>query len=118
VVIAFGLPVLGLIGGPEFRRGYVSLLWLAAAGCVDLIVVVFEPAIVAANRAHLAFGARLLATAVLLTASVVLAPKIGAVGVAISVFANALTQAALLGLVLLHLMRYERAPRSQNRIPS
>jgi O-antigen/teichoic acid export membrane protein len=114
IVLAFGLPVLDLIGGPDFRGGYASLLWLAAAGCVDLIVVVFEPSIAAANRADLAFAARLLATCVLLAAAIVLSPKVGAVGVAMAVFATALTQAVLLGLVLLHLVRDDRSPQLQS----
>jgi O-antigen/teichoic acid export membrane protein len=114
LVTIFGKPFLELIGGREFGSGYASLLWLAAAGCVDLVGVVFEPSIAAANRAHLAFAARFAATAVLLVGSLWLAPSLGAVGVAAAVFANALAQALLLGLVLSHMMRGDASPQLQS----
>lgn len=114
LVTLLGMPALQLIGGRDFGHGYASLLWLAAAGCVDLVVVVFEPSIAAANRAHLAFAARLVATIVLLIAAALLAPMLGAVGVAAAVFANALTQAVLLGLVLAYLVRDDGSPQLQS----
>jgi O-antigen/teichoic acid export membrane protein len=114
LVSILGKPFLEVIGGRDFGSGYASLLWLAAAGCVDLVGVVFEPSIAAANRAHLAFAARVAATAVLLAGSLWLAPAMGAVGVAAAVFANTLTQALLLGLVLMHLMRGGPVPTLQS----
>jgi O-antigen/teichoic acid export membrane protein len=114
LVAILGKPFLELIGGRDFGPGYASLLWLAAAGCVDLICVVFEPSIAAANRADLAFAARVAATLVLLAGAFWLAPATGAVGVAAAVCANALTQALLLGLVLLHLTRGDPALQSQS----
>jgi O-antigen/teichoic acid export membrane protein len=114
LVAILGKPFLELIGGRDFGPGYASLLWLAAAGCVDLICVVFEPSIAAANRADLAFAARVAATLVLLAGAFWLAPAMGAVGVAAAVCANALTRALLLGLVLLHLTRGDPALQSQS----
>ena len=93
------------VGGAEFGQGYRSLLWLAGAACVELMVVAFEPSIMAAQRAHLAFYARLTATAVMVAGSFVLVPQMGAEGVAAAVFCNSLTQALLLGLILTRLVR-------------
>ena len=107
----FGMPLLTLIGGRAFGSAYPSLLWLAAAGCVDLVVVAFEPSIAAANRAHLAFYARIAATATLIGASLLLEPLMGAAGIAAAAFANAILQALLLGLILQHLLRASAATR-------
>ena len=113
LVFIFGRPVLDLIGGNEFGSAYISLLWLAAAGCVDLVVVAFEPSIAAANRAHFAFYVRVAATGVLIGGALLLEPRYGAEGVAAAVFATALTQAVLLGLVLVRLIRGALAQPAQ-----
>ncbi|MEZ5734772.1 MAG: oligosaccharide flippase family protein [Novosphingobium sp.] len=110
VAILFGQLVLETVGGAEFGRAYHSLLWLAAAACVELAVVAFEPSIMAAYRAHLAFYARLVATAVMVGAAFLLVPTMGADGVAVAVFANSVTQALLLGLILTKLIQgHDRA---------
>jgi O-antigen/teichoic acid export membrane protein len=105
LAVVFGQLILETVGGAEFGRAYQSLLWLAAAACVELAVVAFEPSIMAAYRAHLAFYARLVATAVMVGAAFLLEPKMGADGVAAAVFANSVTQAVLLGLILAKLVR-------------
>ena len=105
IVVVFGKLVLVGVGGAEFGQGYRSLLWLAGAACVELMVVAFEPSIMAAQRAHLAFYARLAATTVMVAGSFVLVPTMGAQGVAAAVFCNSLTQALLLGLILTRLVR-------------
>lgn len=105
IVVLLGDPVLRLVGGDEFARGYNSLLWLAGAGCIELAMVGIEAAIMAAQRAHLAFYARLAATAVLVGGAMALEPSMGADGVSAAVFANAVVQAVLLGLILFGLMR-------------
>ncbi|MCB2076240.1 MAG: oligosaccharide flippase family protein [Novosphingobium sp.] len=105
LVAMFGRLVLETVGGSDFGQGYTTLLWLAGAACVELVVVAFEPSIAAAQRAHLAFLARLVATAVMIGGSLLLVPTMGADGVAAAVFANSVTQAVLLGLILVHLVR-------------
>jgi O-antigen/teichoic acid export membrane protein len=105
IVVLLGQPVLKLVGGVEFGQAYHSLLWLAGAGCLELAIVAFEPAIMAAQRAHLAFFARLAATGVLIGGAVLLEPGMGADGVAAAVFANSVVQSILLALVLLGLIR-------------
>jgi len=105
LAVVFGRLVLETVGGAEFGRAYQSLLWLAGAACVELAVVAFEPSIMAAYRAHLAFYARLVATAVMVGAAFLLEPSMGADGVAAAVFANSVTQAVLLGLILARLIQ-------------
>jgi O-antigen/teichoic acid export membrane protein len=111
IVVLLGEVVLELVGGEDFGRAYHSLLWLAAAGCIELAIVAFEPAIMAAQRAHLAFYARVAATAVLIGSAVALEPAMGADGVAAAVFANSVIQSLLLGLILLGLMREKTEPQ-------
>jgi len=103
--VLFGKFVLETVGGVEFGSAYHTLLWLTAAACIDLATVAFEPSIMAAHRAHLAFLARLTATAMMVGLALFLEPTMGANGVAAAVLANALCQAILLGLILGHLVR-------------
>jgi O-antigen/teichoic acid export membrane protein len=109
LVLLLGRPILQLIGGKAFGEGHVTLLWLAGAGCVDLIIVAFEPSIAAAQRAHQAFFARLIAGVVMIAAALILAPRYGADGVAAAVFVNGVTQALLLGALLGYLIAMKTA---------
>ena len=104
-VVLFGQLLLEAIGGQEFAQAYYSLLWLAAAACTELVIVAFEPSIMAAHRAHLAFLARLAATVIMIGCALLLEPVMGAEGVAAAVLAYTISQALLLGLVLLGLIR-------------
>ena len=105
IVVLIGQEALVLVGGTDFAQGYRSLLWLAGAACIELVVVTFEPSIMAARRAHFAFYARLAATAAMIGGSFLLVPALGAEGVAAAVLLNSVTQAVLLGLVLTWLIR-------------
>lgn len=105
LVVLFGQFILRTVGGEEFGAAYVSLLWLSAAACTDLAAVAFEPSIMAAHKAHLAFLARLTATGVLVGGALLLVPQMGADGVAAAVFANSVSQALLLGLIITRLVR-------------
>ena len=104
LVVLFGRLVLETVGGEEFGLAYYSLLWLAAAACTDLVIVAFEPSIMAAHRAHLAFLARLVATGIMVGGALLLEPLMGADGVAAAVFANSVSQAVLLGMIILRLI--------------
>jgi O-antigen/teichoic acid export membrane protein len=105
IVVLTGQQVLALVGGADFAQGYRSLLWLAGAACIELVVVTFEPSIMAARRAYFAFYARLVATATMVGGAFLLVPALGAEGVAAAVLLNSLTQALLLGLMLTWLIR-------------
>ena len=104
LVVLFGRALLETVGGVEFGQAYYALLWLAAASCVDFAILGFEPSIMAANKAHHAFFARLAATATMIGGAILLEPHYGAAGVASAVFANSVVQALLLGYVLSRLV--------------
>jgi len=106
IAVFLGRFVLETVGGMVFGTAYVTLLWLTAAACTDLATVAFEPSIMAAHRAHLAFLARLAGTALMIGVALSLEPLMGANGVAAAVLANSVCQAILLGLILVHLVRY------------
>ena len=100
LVLLIGRPVLGLVGGPAYVGAYPILLWLSAAGCVDLITVGFEPVLMAAGRTGRAFLIRLAATAALVAVTLMLAPELGAVGIASAVLVYSVVMALLLALLL------------------
>jgi O-antigen/teichoic acid export membrane protein len=104
LVILIGHLVLVAVGGAEFGRAYYSLLWLSAAACIDLSIVAFEPTIMAAHRAHLAFLARLAATAIMIGMALLLDPLMGPDGVAAAVLVTSVSQALLLGLIIARLL--------------
>jgi len=108
LVILLGRSILETVGGPDFGQAYHSLLWLTAAACIDLTMVAFEPSIMAAQRAHLLFLARLAATGALIIAAVQLEGAMGANGIAAAVFAGSVCQAILLGLVVMRMTRSQQ----------
>ncbi len=120
LAVLLGRTVLEVVGGAEFGQAYYSLLWLAGAACIELVVVAFEPSIMAAYRAHLAFYARLVATAVMVGGAILLEPVLGADGVAAAVFCNSVTQTVLLALILARLMQTapDAPPRTEPDQPS
>src|SRR3546814_1573407 len=80
IVAVAGKPILVLVGGHSFSDAGPLLLWLAAAGCVDLATVSFEPVLMAVHRAGTAMVARTAAVVVLLVTTVTLLPRMGEVG--------------------------------------
>ncbi|MDG2004451.1 MAG: oligosaccharide flippase family protein [Novosphingobium sp.] len=105
IAVLLGGFVLEAVGGVQFASTYYILLWLTAAACVDLATVTFEPSIMAAHRAHLAFMAKLAATAMMIGAALFLEPIMGANGVAAAVLVNSGCTAILLGMILAYLVR-------------
>jgi O-antigen/teichoic acid export membrane protein len=103
-----GEHVLALVGGPEFTSAYSSLLWLTAAGCVDLCTVGFEPVLMAANRAGSAFFVRLAATGTMFAAAFLLSPSMGANGIAAGVLIASVVTAVLLAAMLASAIRRDR----------
>lgn len=88
------------IGGRAFASAYPVLLWLAAAGCVDLAAVSFEPVLLAANRSGVTLAIRIATVALQLAATALLLPLVGAVGAAIGVFVASVAGAALFALAI------------------
>src|SRR3546814_18094183 len=74
IVAVAGKPILVLVGGHSFSDAGPLLLWLAAAGCVDLATVSFEPVLMAVPRCGTALVARTPAGVVLLVAAVTQPP--------------------------------------------
>jgi O-antigen/teichoic acid export membrane protein len=105
IVVLFGHPVLTLMGGKEFGRAYPILLWLAAAGCIDLVTVGFEPLLLAANRIGATFIARVVGIVALFGVSFWLSPSLEVIGVSIAVLVNAIVVALLLGLATQSLLQ-------------
>lgn len=105
IILLGGRPVLTLMGGPEFAHSYPILVWLAAAGCIDLVTVAFEPLLMAAHRAGTTFLVRLAGTGVLLALGMLLVPHLGVIGVAAAVLANSLLIAGCLGIATGRMVR-------------
>ena len=112
-VAAVGKPMLVAIGGnSHYAAAFPVLLWLAAAGAVDLAVLSFEPILLAANRSGTATVARVLGLAAQMALTLVLLPRIGAAGASIGVFAASFIGAVLLGIAV---VRYARQARTAHK---
>lgn len=96
VIGLLGNQLLQLIGGRDFASGYPVLLWLAAAGCVDLVTAGYEALLTAAKRAPLTLLFRGLATAILVITAYLLHFSRPSDGTAAGVFAYSLSLAAML----------------------
>ena len=107
VIALLGRPVLSVMG-KGFGSAYPLILWLAAAGCIDLLTVGFEPALMAAHRAGRIFLARVAATGLMFVLAFTLGPRFGAIGIAAAVTANSLAVAVLLAFALIGLLRSAR----------
>jgi O-antigen/teichoic acid export membrane protein len=99
LVVAIGGHILGLVGGKAYAPAYPILIWLAAAGCLDLATVGFEPVLMALHRAGTAFLVRVLSAVVMVVATVALTPRFGAIGAAMALLAGSLVTETLLALV-------------------
>jgi O-antigen/teichoic acid export membrane protein len=107
LIALVGRPLLVLVGGDaSYGDAYWLLLWLAAAGSIDLAVVALEPVLLAADRSGAAMAARAAGVAVQLALSLSLLPRIGAAGASIGVFGASLVGALLLGVLV---RRYARS---------
>jgi O-antigen/teichoic acid export membrane protein len=105
LVAALGHPLLLLVGGSDFRYGRTVMLWLAAAGCVDLATVSFEPVLMAAHRAGTALLARIASAVALIATSLYLLPRLGTPGAGMGVMVGSIVAAVLLGAAVVHYVR-------------
>ncbi|MDB5698065.1 MAG: polysaccharide biosynthesis family protein [Alphaproteobacteria bacterium] len=110
LAIPLGRPILSLVAGHDYARAYPLLLWLVAAGCLDLMTVTFEPVLMAAHRAGTALAARAVSTALLLLTTVLLLPTSGPIGASIGILVGSASAALLLGLAVLHYARSAARP--------
>jgi O-antigen/teichoic acid export membrane protein len=105
IITALGHPLLLLVGGSDFRYGRTVMLWLAAAGCVDLATVSFEPVLMAVHRAGTALAARVIAAIALIGSSLYLLPREGTSGAGMGVMIGSTVAAVLLGWAVVHYVR-------------
>lgn len=106
VVALIGRPVLVAVGGnAAYADAYPLLLWLAAAGSIDLAVVAFEPVLLAGDRSASAMVARATGVAVQFALMLALLPQIGAAGASIGVFGASLVGALLLSVMVWRYVR-------------
>jgi O-antigen/teichoic acid export membrane protein len=96
VVAALGRPALYLIGGAAYLPAFPALVILGGAAAVQLIGVSFEPALMALGRTGTLLAVRSAALAALMGLLVVLLPRIGIIGAACAMLADATIVVVLL----------------------
>jgi O-antigen/teichoic acid export membrane protein len=89
------------------------LIWLALAGCLDLATVGFEPILMALHRAGSAFLVRVLAALTMIGGIVLLTPRLGAVGAAMSLVVSTVLTAALLAFTTFRALKRTPADASE-----
>ena len=112
IVALAGQPVLGLVGGRAFGGGWPILLWLAAAGCIDLATVGIDTVLTAARRATTVFAIRFVALLALLAAIPLLLRHYGATGIAMAVAAGSVVAAVAMIWASTRLLRDRRQAAS------
>lgn len=96
LVVLLGKFALRVIGGSDFVVAYPALIWLAAAGCLDLVTAAAESAMTALHRVVGVLVMRAVGVIALFAVAAPLVPRYGVTAVAIGVFAGAVITAALL----------------------
>lgn len=113
LAVLIGRQLLGVIGGEEFRAGYVILIPLTVAACFELASVAFEPVLHSTGRARQALAARFAGLIVIVCGIAVFANEDRAVEVAMAVaVGGAATYCTLAWLALRSLRKLEHRPHS------
>lgn len=110
LVALLGKPVLNLVGGRDFRHAWPILLWLAAAGCLNLATVGVDTVMTAMRRAGTVFAIRAAGALVLVAAAFALTPLYGSMGVAMAVTVGAAAVAAMMAAAAVRLARPPAPP--------
>ena len=105
VAVLIGQHLLGLIGGEEFRAGYVILIPLTVAACFELAAVAFEPVLHSTGRARQALAARFVGLIVMVVGIGWFADDEGALEVALAVAVGAAVTYCVFGWMALRTMR-------------
>lgn len=103
LVVLIGKFALRVIGGEAFVEAYPALVWLAAAGCLDLVTVGAESALTALRHVVGVLVMRATGVVMLFIVSALLLPHFGTTAVAMGVFAGALVTTMLLARAALRL---------------
>lgn len=114
VLIFVGRPLLGLVGGDEYRAAFPLLLLLGIAGCIDFAAATFEPMLLALGRAGRALLLRLLATVMMLGLQPLLLEHFGVEGAAAAVLTGSVVAAFLLALAATRSLRAETVARTRD----
>ncbi len=96
IALVFGKSVLKLVGGHVFGQGHLVLVWMAAAGAIDLVAVGLDTVLTARGYAGRIFLIRIVSVAIMLATALVTLPLWGEVGMAIAVVAGSVTVTSLL----------------------
>lgn len=97
ILLLVGEPALRLVAGPEFASAYPLLILLGMAAALDLGGVAFEPALLATNKAWLAFRLRAAAAVLMFALLAVLLPLYGTWGAAAAALAASGASLVMLG---------------------
>lgn len=109
IVAIFGRPALDLIGGRHFAHSYGVLMYMAAAGCVELATITLETIMTARGRAGTVFLVRAAGAVVIFAIAWPLLHRFGATGMAVAVLAGSLAVTAIMGLTAWRAIQPERA---------
>lgn len=109
IVAIFGRPALDLIGGRHFAHSYGVLMYMAAAGCVELATTTLETVMTARGRAGAVFLVRAGGAAVIFAIAWPLLHRFGPTGMAVAVLAGSLAVTAIMGLTAWRAIRPARA---------
>jgi O-antigen/teichoic acid export membrane protein len=96
IAVFFGKSVLKLVGGHVFGQGHTVLVWMAAAGAIDLVAVGLDTVLTARGYAGRIFLIRIASVAIMLGVALVTLPRWGEVGMAAAVVAGSVTVTSLL----------------------
>ncbi len=96
MAVLFGKSVLKLVGGHAFGQGHDVLVWMAAAGAIDLIAVGLDTVLTARGYAGRIFLIRIASVGIMVATAVMALPRWGEVGMAASVVAGSMTVTTLL----------------------
>lgn len=103
LVVLLGKFALRVIGGNDFTVAYPALIWLAAAGCLDLVTAAAESALTALRRVVGVLLMRAAGVVGLFAVAAAFLPRYDVTAVAIGVFAGAVITAVLLARAALQL---------------
>jgi O-antigen/teichoic acid export membrane protein len=116
LAVAIGKPILILLGGEDFARGYPILVPLTVAAAFDLASVAFEPVLHSTGHAQYSLAARLMAVVVMAATLVLTIEPYGAVGAAWAVAAGGLVSYLAMGIMARRTLHaVSRASGADNR---
>lgn len=105
LAVLVGEPLIALLGGEEFRDGYIILVPLTVASCFELAAVAFEPVLHARDEARAALIARLVGLAAMTAAILLVAQSDSAAAIAWCVAIGGGVAYALLGAMTIKALR-------------